>query len=203
MTPRVATSPPPGDEEITGDNEDGIGSNIVKLPAQDTVRGDEQIEGDKNATRTEGPQAFSYYQVDAKNPQPRRYLPPTRRARSAPIFNNEFGTKNIGMTAYDAKWSGYGEYMQKLVETVQVQWERILSQGRVYPDVGSFVKVVFRLNSDGEIIEIVSVSGSGNKFSQDTCVSAIVARAPYDKWTRDMVRTLGDVQELTFTFYFD
>jgi hypothetical protein len=125
-----------------------------------------------------------------------------QQVRPAIFTENKLGTKNIGAIAYDAKWSNYGQYLQKMIETVQIQWERILTESRVYPTSGTSVKVVFRMNTEGRISQIVSVEGTAGNQAEKACASAITARAPYGPWTDDMIAVLGDSQELTFTFYY-
>jgi hypothetical protein len=123
-------------------------------------------------------------------------------ARSTPTIKNEFGAKNIGAVAYNAKWSAYGEYLQRLIDAVQGQWERLILRSSFYPTAGALVKVEFKIDAKGEIAEIVRVQGSGGELAQRLCVSAITERAPYGEWTEDMIAVLGREQELTFTFYY-
>jgi hypothetical protein len=61
--------------------------------------------------------------------------------------------------------------------------------------------VKFILSQEGAVSEIVSVKGSGGTQYERICVSGITLRAPYGKWTDDMIAVLGASQELTFTFY--
>jgi hypothetical protein len=65
------------------------------------------------------------------------------------------------------------------------------------------VQVVFKINSEGKIAEIVSVTGNGNRDAQSACVSAIVEPQPYGSWSADMLAVLGKEQVLTFVFYYD
>ena len=200
---RKAQIPLPGVEKIEGDNPDGIGSNIAKASPNATAVPD-RIEGDVNAKADKGATHGLYYTVDAAHPQQRPTLAANVvKARPSPLKNNEFGTDNIGAISYDAKWSSYGQYLQKFIDTVQVQWERILYQSNIYPTAGTKVTVVFRMNSDGKIYEIVKVEGSGGRAAQDACVSGITARDPYGPWTDDMISVLGKSQEFTFTFTYD
>ena len=120
--------------------------------------------------------------------------------RPTPLLNNPLGTDHVGLTAYDAKWSNYGEYMQLFVNSVQAQWERILEQSAIYPQPGTEVIVVFRMNAKGAISQIVKVQSEGSHEAQAACVSAITDRAPYGAWTEDMKAMLGQEQELTFHF---
>ena len=124
------------------------------------------------------------------------------RARPAIFADNRFGTMNIQPTAADAKWSNYGVYLQRMLETVQIQWDRILLSSTLYPPSGTTVTVKFRMNSDGKIAAIIDVKNTPNEQGKEACISAITARSPYGKWSDDMIAVLGDSQEMTFTFYY-
>ncbi|MDR1789192.1 MAG: hypothetical protein LBR12_02355, partial [Opitutaceae bacterium] len=201
--PRLEQNPLAGHEKLKGDAPDGIGEDTGKLPPRTDaapVRVEGKPDGDPDVPVVVG----QYYQVDPKHPRPRPTLSPRiTRARPSPLMNNEVGSRNIGAVAYSAKWSGYGEYLQKLIDTVQAQWERINAQSRALPPAGTVVRVVFRLNKEGEISQITRADGSGPKSAIAACVGAITDRAPYGQWSDDMVTILGDSQEITFTFHYE
>ncbi|CAM2806619.1 TonB C-terminal domain-containing protein [Rariglobus hedericola] len=192
-----------GTEKFEGDSADGIGSNVGK-PAPNATGVPERVEGVADAKSDTGSRVGLYYKVDAKRPQSRPTLAPDIvKARPSPLANREFGTENIGAVAYNAKWSAYGEYMQKFIESVQIQWQRIIGQSNIYPTAGTKVVVKFIMDSKGDIPKIVSVESSGGRAAKDACVSAIVARAPYGAWPEDMIGVLGTSQEITFTFQYN
>ncbi len=110
---------------------------------------------------------------------------------------------SIGMSSWNPHWSDYGEYLQRLIDSVQVEWDRIVENSDVHPASGSRVSVTFLLNSEGKISEIVKVSGDAGDRGYNECTSALVNRAPYGKWTPDMVTNLGNEQQLTFVFCYN
>ena len=197
--------PLPGMEKFEGESPDGVGSNVGKN-APNVAPVPERIEGAPESPNTTGPRVGLYYSstVNASKPKPRPTLAPdVVRARPSPLANRKFGTENIGAVAYNAKWSAYGEYLQKFIESVDVQWQRIIGQSNIYPVAGTKVVVKFRMNAKGEISEIVDVQSDGGRAAKDACVSAIVARAPYGDWPEDMISVLGQSQEITFTFHYN
>lgn len=194
----------PGGEQILGDADGGIGSTVTKLPpvagAESGAQPREGTVGGKAAT---GGYFSGTPRIDRSRPMERpRLAAATVNARQTPTIKNEFGSKNIGAVAYNAKWSAYGEYLQRLIDAVQSQWERLILRSSFYPTAGALVKVEFRIDAKGEISEIVRVQGSGGELAQRLCVSAITERAPYGEWTEDMIAVLGREQELTFTFHY-
>jgi hypothetical protein len=121
---------------------------------------------------------------------------------AATLAENKFGTKTVGLTGIDAKWSNYGAYLQRMIDTVQIQWERLILSMSAMPAGGSTVTVKFIMNDEGRISTIVNVDSTANDTASRACVSAITDRAPYGPWTDDMKTVLGSQQEMTFTFYY-
>jgi len=95
-------------------------------------------------------------------------------------------------------------YLQRFIESVQIQWEKILRESGVSPNSGTMVEVKFVLNSKGEISKIIHVNPSAGMpdAAIHACPAAIETPAPYGPWTDDMIATLGSEQELTFVFYY-
>lgn len=198
--PRQQQVPLSGFEKNEGENPNAFGSGIAQ-PREGAQPVPEAVEGVKDAPLVQGATG-TRPRIDPKRPQPRPQVVRQQQVRPAIFQENKFGTRNIGLNAWDAKWSNYGQYLQKLIDTVQIQWERILIESRVYPTSGTSVKVVFRLNQRGEISEIVNVEGTAGNQAEKICASAITSRAPYGEWTEDMIAVLGEEQELTFTFFY-
>lgn len=71
------------------------------------------------------------------------------------------------------------------------------------PPPGTIVRVTFIINDKGDITDIAPGDGEAPLQAKRACVSAITARAPYGKWSDDMVAVLGHEQEMTFTFYYN
>ncbi len=198
--PRAEQNPLSGYEKMEGDDKDSYGSNIAKF-AENAKAVPEKVEGVENAQLLEGATTPGQQRIDPRRPRPAPRL--ERRARPAIFSENKIGTANIGPVAFDAKWSNYGQYLQQLIETVQVQWDRILIQSKLYPASGTVVVIKFRLDKHGKVVDILSAPNeSVPEYATRSCLSAITTRAPYGEWTEDMVQVLGESQELTFSFYY-
>ena len=89
-----------------------------------------------------------------------------------------------------------------MIDTVQIQWERLILSMSAMPAGGSMVTVKFVMNDEGQIARIVNVDTTAGEMGSRACVSAITDRAPYGSWTDDMKAVLGAEQEMTFTFYY-
>lgn len=199
-----AVNAPPGGEQLLGPADGGAGTTVTRLPpTAGAETGAEAREGATTGRARTGGYFGGTPAIDRNRPQERPRLAESAvNARNTPTIRNEFGTRNIGAPAYNARWSSYGEYLQRLIDAVQAQWDRLLMRSAFYPTAGATVRVVFKLDAQGRVSEIVSVDGTGGELAQRLCVSAITERAPYGEWTEDMVGVLGREQELTFTFHY-
>ena len=197
---RAELVPLSGFEKAEGKSEDGIASNIAKSKSP-TTHAEQAQEGAQSAPDPTGGLVTVTQSAHAQ-PKERPRLSSTSLNRSSPLTNRTTGVANIGIVGMDAHWSEYGEYLNRLIETVQAQWYKILEESRVSPPRGSHVVVTFKINSQGET-EIVKVedadAGRQGVFS---CQNAITYPQPYGKWSAAMIAVLGESQQLTFSFYY-
>ena len=196
---RREQNPLPGFEKTEGDNPNNFGGGMAPIvPNAEAVP--TKVEGAKEAPLIQGATG-STYTIDRNRPQPRQQLN-QRNVRPAIFSENQIGTKNIGMAAVDARWSNYGVYLQRMIDTVQIQWDALIRAG-TYPSSGSTVTVKFKINSEGAITTVMHVdSGMAGPQAEGYCVTAITKPSPYGKWSDDMVAILGNEQEMTFVFYY-
>lgn len=199
--PRAAQDPLSGFEKKQSPDLDAFGSNIAK-PSDTAKPIPDKIDGVKNAPLVEN-STSSIPQIDPKHPQPRKTI--DQHVRPAIFTDNPNGTANSGITALDSRWSNYGVYLKRLTETVQVEWDNILTASMISPRSGSTVSITFVLNSKGQISKIVKVDSSPGTLDTATsaCVSGLTNRAPYGDWTDDMIALLGTEQQMTFTFLYE
>jgi hypothetical protein len=131
----------------------------------------------------------------------KRTLPRPKLTQVRPLTLS--GRSPTGIIGVDAHFSEFGDYLQELIDIVQIQWDRILDAGGARPRQGSHVRISFRLNSKGEIAEMIKVDGDAGIYGTNAAVSAIQDKAPYHPWTTEMIRVLGNNQVLTFDFYYE
>lgn len=200
QAPKLEQNPLTGFEKKDGDSKDGFASNIAKV-ADNTRMIPNRVEGVRNVPLLQDAVA-TQPAIDPQRPRPRPTVVKQQQVRPAILAERLAGTSNIGPTAVDARWSNYGAYLQRMIETVQIRWEQLLVESKVYPTSGSTVTVKFVMDSEGKISRIVNVDGTASDAATRACMSAITDRAPYGAWTDDMKAVLGEQQEMTFTFYY-
>lgn len=207
-SPQLAKDPLSGYEKLQGDNAEGIGTNVVKVPENPDPDVDEAVEGvrDPSQARPEG--RGLYYRPDPSRPQQRPQLAQSQ-IRPTILANRVDGTSNVGVIAHNALKTTYGEYLNRVIEVVDAEWSRAImgrfDRGSALPVDGSKVEVKFILDKQGKVT-ISNVDGNAGQLWNGVAVEAIAAPARYSegygKWSDDMIAVLGDQQELVFTFYY-
>ncbi len=103
----------------------------------------------------------------------------------------------------DAQWAKYGAYLQRLIDSVQISFDTIITKRGIYPPTGTVVTIKFRLEKTGAVSEIISAESSdASEEAKSICKDAIASKSPYGKWTDRMIAALRDSQEFTWKFYF-
>jgi len=189
--------PVPGHVKSQGDNLKGSGTEAVKL-SEPSTGADKEVAGDGNAENLAGSGPMAAQTVHRTPP----LRPRVTQVRPAILQEQPTGVSNAGVVGVDAHFSEFGDYLQELIDIVQIQWDRILASSGVAPKPATHVLVSFRLNSKGEIAEIIKVEGDAGEHGMNAALSAIRERAPYRTWTQKMVAVLGNDQVITFTFYY-
>ncbi|MFT3784402.1 MAG: hypothetical protein QM790_20520 [Nibricoccus sp.] len=110
--------------------------------------------------------------------------------------------KSVGAVALDARWSNFGPYLKAMHEKVQEKFDRTLQAMQHRPPAGTEVRVKLRLDKTGAVTEIIQVDSNGGAQASKVCTDAVMAAAPFEKWTDPMIAMLGGSQEITFGFYF-
>lgn len=198
---RAEQVPLSGFEKLTGDNPDGIGTNVSQQKAPSTGA-DSFQEGARDVPDASGTASRPQEQQLPKMlPRQRPRLASASTARQSPIANRLAGTMNVGPLGLDARWSSYGQYMAQLIETVDRHFQRITSEYRGHIPAGTRVIVTFTLNSDGEV-KVTQVEETAGRVAVSQCQSSITAGMPYPKWSDEMIAVLGDQQTLVFSFYY-
>lgn len=206
--PALAQDPLSGTEEISGENEDGIGTNVVELPENPVADIEEPIEGVQDPEQATAEGRNIYYRPDPNRPAPR---PNLSRSQTRPAILSErvTGSKNVGIIAHNALRTTFGDYLARMHEVVQLGWYHDI-RGKIdrrlgFPLSGSYVRVSFTLHKDGSVT-IDDVEGNAGPLWQGVAVEAVAspARAAdgFGEWEPDMVTILGEETPITFTFYY-
>lgn len=206
--PALAQDPLSGFEDIRGEAEDGIGTNVVELPENPQADIDEPIEGVTDPEQASDTGKGIYYRPNPNRPAPR---PNLARSQIKPaVFSNRVtGTDNIGVVAHEAMRTTFGDYFARMLEVIRLGWNhdiRSKIERRLgFPLDGSRVLVWFTLNQDGTVT-IDKVEGNAGPLWNGVAVEAIAAPARlsdgYGEWEQEMTTILGGSTPIRLAFYY-
>lgn len=199
--PRAEQNPLTGFEKKQGDSPDAFGTNVATNPANSRPI-PERVEGMKDVPLVEGALGMQPA-IDPKRPRARPMIVKQQQVRPGILAENKFGTKNIGPTAVNAKFSEYGLYLQRLVEAVQLKFDELAGNAKAYPPTGTYVVVKFILTPQGTVARISGVDKHTTDIGAQIAVTSITERAPYGEWPDDMKAALNEEEELIFTFHYE
>jgi hypothetical protein len=106
------------------------------------------------------------------------------------------------MASLDTKATPFGAYDAALVEAISQRWFTLLDQREYASDSRGKVVLQFRLHYDGRITDMNVSECTAGEVLGLICQKAVLDPAPFAAWPSDMRRTLGNVRNIQFTFYY-
>ncbi|QYY35539.1 hypothetical protein [Ruficoccus sp. ZRK36] len=180
----------------------GEAEEVPETPAEKTVepapapRPQRQIEVQMEEV-TPAQQAPQGQPVPKARPRINFKVPP------GPLMQNPVSASRMGALAIDSNFSEFGGYLQRMREAISAQWNLL---GRQYnyanSDIGTKVVVEYELNRDGRVVDLKVLYTSASRPATLIVQDAILSRAPYGPWTKEMVASLGDSQTIRITFLY-
>lgn len=133
----------------------------------------------------------------ARLPQPR-----VKIANTGPLKKHMAGVSRLGQMAdYSAEFSQFGAYLERMFETIEIEWHNLLRQQRL-AESRSRVSIAFFLNEYGEVVDWEIVAATSSLQAQVICAAAINNRAPFGDWSDEMRSTLKDPERIIVNFLF-
>lgn len=135
------------------------------------------------------------------SPRPRPSL--KKLGIPAPLMDSPSGSAPLGTIAVDATMNQFGKYQQQMLEAIVYQWH--LLAGRISfssQDMASRVVVTFNLDKDGNVHDVNVSTSSASSVASLICKDAIESRAPYGPWPHEMIKVLGNMHFIQFTFLY-
>ena len=131
-------------------------------------------------------------------PRPRPRLPSS--VLPGPLKDNRTNAPRIGRLGTDAKWSEFGEYSQRMFAAIGLQWNKLVYNANLNSIPVSKVHVRFILNKEGHIVSIEIPENTAGQLPAFLCTDAIESRAPFGKWTEEMIAKFGDQTDVNVHF---
>ncbi len=140
-------------------------------------------------------------QTQPQLPKPRPRLAPD--VLPGPMMRSMSGVPGLGMIAIEAKFSEFGDYLQRMYEAIGYQWLLLANQTRRgSAQISSRVVLEFIIYNDGRVENLRVVHSSAGQAATVICKDAVQSRSPFAMWTEEMVRTLGEEQTIRVTFIY-
>ena len=208
--PLAKQIPIPGEQEERDPDETGL-AEVDHDEADAPTNVNEYIQGDAEEGE-EDAQEFAALRpaVDPQNPQrvsdasqpsprPRPRLP---KVVPGPVRNYAPGVSRTGRIAVDAKFSEFGDYMERLIEAVSARWSSLANEATV-DERRTKAVIKFVLDKNGYVRDMENMPGTTSKFLGIYMArTAVEDGAPYGPWTPEMVEVFGDDEEVTFAFHY-
>lgn len=133
------------------------------------------------------------------SPRPRPQLP---RVPPGPTRNSRLGVTALGEVATDAKASKFGEYMERLIETVSIAWDDLATKSS-HIESNRMVKIKFTLTKEGYVSDMEILDGTtARAIGIYMCREAIQKGVPFGPWPSGLVEMFGDDEDITFSFHY-
>ena len=140
---------------------------------------------------------------EKQKPRPRLRLAPD--LVRGPLMATETNAPRLGRVAIDCKLHAYGAYVQEMLQAIEDQWHDLGHGSRGFLNRNKLPPVVqlrFILDNNGRIHELKRLDRNGVGLGSEICRQAIESRAPYGKWTEEMIRDFGSEDVVTIRFHY-
>jgi len=208
--PLIKSIPIPGTQEEEDPDDTGIvevdyDENEAPTNVNEYIKGEaEEGEEEEQVAATLQPflvpqNAQVTAEASEPSPRPRPRLP---KIAPGPVRNRDPGVSRTGTIAMDAKFSEFGEYMERFIEIVSVRWNSLADEA-AGKENNSKVVLRFTLDKNGYISNLDTRQGTTSKvIGIYISRTALENGAPYGPWTAEMVDVFGDSEEVTFSFHY-
>lgn len=193
------------DNEPTLDGEEPLSQKIVQASLEEIPSTD--IFEEQSAPKiTEGLAAQKQpepTEVNAPRPKPRPRPRVEQSTIPGPLRKTYGGTSRLGQTAISTRFTEYGAYLDRLFESIYYQWNLLLANYKfLAEDYNTLVEVRFTLNKEGHVNNITVAQTTASELATLICKDSICSLAPFENWTDEMIKSLGEKQELGIVFHF-
>jgi outer membrane biosynthesis protein TonB len=145
---------------------------------------------------------------EAKPPRPRTLKEALARQQDNRVpgekMRQEGGVQRRNqMASLDTKATPFGAYDAALIEAISQRWYTLLDERDYAAESRGKVVVQFRLHYDGRVTDMKVAESTTGEVLSLLCQKAVLDPAPFGAWPSDMRRTLGDIRNIQFTFYYN
>jgi TonB family protein len=109
----------------------------------------------------------------------------------------------IAQADVDPKLTPFGTYDVQMIQAIQQQWLKSLSEQDVAQGRSGKVVLEFNLNFMGKVDGLKVAESSGDEILELLCKKAVNDSEPFKPWPRELRRLVnGDTRQMRFTFHY-
>jgi hypothetical protein len=144
---------------------------------------------------------------EAKPPRPRTIKEALARQQDSRLLGEKMKQdggvrRHAEAPGFDVKQTPFGDYDRALIDAIANRWYTLLDEREYASDSRGKVVLQFRLHYDGRITDMNMAENTTGEVLGLICEKAVLDPAPFAAWPSDMRRTLGEVRNIQFTFYY-
>lgn len=137
--------------------------------------------------------------VPAPRPRPKLKF----KVPPGPTMKQPVRASRLGVVAIDANFSEFGDYTQRMIEAVSEQWQLLASRSNLADgNIGTRVVLEFIVDDEGNVLDMRVAYSDATQPARLLCQDAVISRAPYGAWTREMKSAIGEEMPIRFTFHY-
>ena len=144
---------------------------------------------------------------DANNqnqtPQKRPRL--SRELIHGPLMKSITSAPRVGTVAVECRLHPYGVYIQKMMQSIEEQWNQLARGSIQYLQRDRLPGKVtwrFTLVANGSIQNLSRIDNGVESLPSDLCRQAIASRVPFGPWSDKMIEDFGKSDEVTISFLY-
>lgn len=121
----------------------------------------------------------------------------------SPLRQSDLGVQRIGRTSWNARYSEFSVYWERVREVIERKWNALLANAsRSLSYTGERITFEIVIHRDGSLLELNILHSGVSRFEEFLATDSIQGTAPYFKWTPEMIAKMGDQTEYIFSFIY-
>ncbi len=122
-----------------------------------------------------------------------------------PLMKSLSSAPRIGEIAIECRLHPYGVYIQKMLQSIEEQWNQLAIGSLQYLQrdrLPGKVTLKFKLQATGKISNLTRIDQEGYTLAAELCRQAVASRVPFGEWTEKMIKDFGQSDEITLSFQY-
>lgn len=129
----------------------------------------------------------------------------SRELINGPLMKSITSAPRVGTVAIECSLHPYGVYIQKMMQSIEEQWNQLARGSIQYLQRDRLPNKVtwrFTLLANGSIQNLSRIDKEGESLPSELCRQAIASRVPFGSWSDKMIKDFGKSDEITISFLY-